>query len=174
MKILKWIDEQFLDSFEKRVFLFMCFVGLYWLWQAIWQILLFFNLFNLSNYASLFTLYSNLDSYSSSVLIRVIYKIIAGSSHFLSCINFIDIFGFVGYILLIKKWKISTILLSIKWIWLGICLFIGLQSNSLNMAILLLKILGIGSVLFEIGFMVTILYSLVSEIFSLDKSVLKS
>lgn len=169
MKILKWIDNNFLDSFDKRVFLFMCLVGFYWLWQAIWQIILFFNLYQLSDYSSLFALHSNLDSYSSSVLVRMIYKIISGSFYVLNCINFIDIFCVIGYILLIKKWKISTIILGLKWIWLGICLFIGLQSNSLNIVIFLLKMLGAGSIVFEIGFMIIMLYSLVNELFSLDK-----
>ncbi len=152
----------------------MCLVGFYWLWQAIWQILLFFNLYQLSDYSSLFALYSNLDTYSSSVLVRMIYKIISGSFNFFNCINFIDIFCIFGYILLIKKWKISTITLGLKWLWLGICLFIGLQSNSLNMVIFLLKMLGVGSILFELGFMITILYSIVNELFLLNKSVLES
>lgn len=144
----------------------MCMIGFYWLWQAIWQIFLFYRLFALSNYDSLFSVYSNLDSYSSSVLVRIIYVVISKSYNILSCINFMDIFGLVGYILLVKKWKISTILIGLKWVWLSIFLCVGLQSNSLNMAILILKILGMGAILFEIAFVVTILYSLVNSIFS--------
>ncbi len=148
----------------------MCIVGFYWLWQAIWQILLFYRVFALSNYASLFSVYSNLDSYSSSTLVRIIYKIISGSFNILYCINFIDIFGFIGYILLIKKWKISITLIGLKWMWLGVCLFVGLQSNSLNMVIFVLKVLGTGAILFELAFVVAILYSLVNEIFSVYKT----
>ena len=43
MKILRLIDR-YVDSFEKRIFIFVIFITMYWLWQNIWQLLLFYLL----------------------------------------------------------------------------------------------------------------------------------
>lgn len=169
MKILNWID-QFVDSFEKRVFLFTFFVGLYCLWQAIWQVWLYFNLIPLSDYSSLFTLYSNLDRYSSSLLVRIIYQIISSSNHFLSCFDFVDILGCVGFLLMVKEYKVSVVLLALKYIWILVLLCIGISANSLNMVIFALKLLGIGSLILEIGFIMSILYKLASMILDVHNS----
>ena len=41
LKILRLIDR-YVDSFEKRIFIFIIFITMYWLWQNIWQLLLFY------------------------------------------------------------------------------------------------------------------------------------
>lgn len=40
LKILRLIDR-YVDSFEKRIFIFIIFITMYWLWRNIWQLLLF-------------------------------------------------------------------------------------------------------------------------------------
>ena len=77
LKILRLIDR-YIDSFEKRIFIFIIFITMYWLWQNIWQLILFSKLFFITDYESLFNLQAHLSNYESSVLIRrqllVIYK----------------------------------------------------------------------------------------------------
>ena len=44
LKILRLIDR-YVDSFEKRIFIFIIFITMYWLWQNIWQLLLFYKVY---------------------------------------------------------------------------------------------------------------------------------
>lgn len=70
MKILRLIDR-YVDSFEKRIFIFIIFITMYWLWQNIWQLLLFYKVYFITDYESLFNLQAHLSNYESSVLIRI-------------------------------------------------------------------------------------------------------
>ena len=76
LKILRLID-QCIDSFEKRIFLFIFFLCLYWLWQNVWQLILFGKLFFVTDYESLFHIQSTLSMYQSSVFIRILYYVIS-------------------------------------------------------------------------------------------------
>ncbi|WP_270498495.1 hypothetical protein [Holdemanella porci] len=49
MKILRLIDR-YVDSFEKRIFIFVIFITMYWLWQNIWQLLLFYKVYFIADY----------------------------------------------------------------------------------------------------------------------------
>ena len=79
MKILRLIDR-YIDSFEKRIFIFIIFITMYWLWQNIWQLLLFYKVYVITDYESLFNLQAHLSNYESSVLIRIIYYVISNPS----------------------------------------------------------------------------------------------
>ena len=107
LKILKLIDR-YVDSFEKRIFIFIIFITIYWLWQNIWQLILFSKLFLITDYESLFNLQAHLSNYESSVLIRIIYYVISNPSlniaGVVSCIKLIDIMGIVGLLILAQKW----------------------------------------------------------------------
>ena len=95
MKILRSID-QCIDSFEKRIFLFIFFLCLYWLWQNVWQLILFGKLFFVTDYESLFHIQSTLGMYQSSVFIRILYYVISNPTlnvfKLISCIKIIYIF----------------------------------------------------------------------------------
>ena len=99
LKILRLIDR-YIDSFEKRIFIFIIFITMYWLWQNIWQLLLFYKVYFITDYESLFNLQAHLSNYESSVLIRIIYYVISNPSlnmaGLVSCIKLIDIMGIVG------------------------------------------------------------------------------
>lgn len=113
LKILKLIDR-YVDSFEKRIFIFIVFITIYWLWQNIWQLILFSKLFFITDYESLFNLQAHLSNYESSVLIRIIYYVISNPSlniaGVVSCIKLIDIMGIVGLLILAQKYRIIIIL----------------------------------------------------------------
>lgn len=119
LKILKLIDR-YVDSFEKRIFIFIVFITIYWLWQNIWQLILFSKLFLITDYESLFNLQAHLSNYESSVLIRIIYYVISNPSlniaGVVSCIKLIDIMGIVGLLILAQKYRIIIILNGFKWI----------------------------------------------------------
>lgn len=112
LKILKLIDR-YVDSFEKRIFIFIVFITIYWLWQNIWQLILFSKLFFITDYESLFNLQAHLSNYESSVLIRIIYHVISNPSlniaGVVSCIKLIDIMGIVGLLILAQKYRIIII-----------------------------------------------------------------
>lgn len=116
LKILKLIDR-YVDSFEKRIFIFIVFITIYWLWQNIWQLILFSKLFFITDYESLFNLQAHLSNYESSVLIRIIYYVISNPSlniaGVVSCIKLIDIMGIVGLLILAQKYRIIIILGSV-------------------------------------------------------------
>ncbi len=120
LKILRLIDR-YVDSFEKRIFIFIIFITMYWLWQNIWQLLLFYKVYFITDYESLFNLQAHLSNYESSVLIRIIYYVISNPSlnmaGLVSCIKLIDIMGIVGLLILAQKYRIIMILNVFKYIW---------------------------------------------------------
>ena len=133
LKILKLIDR-YVDSFEKRIFIFIVFITIYWLWQNIWQLILFSKLFFITDYESLFNLQAHLSNYESSVLIRIIYYVISNPSlniaGVVSCIKLIDIMGIVGLLILAQKYRIIIILNGFKYVWCSIWLVKGMNSAS--------------------------------------------
>lgn len=120
LKILRLIDR-YVDSFEKRIFIFIVFITMYWLWQNIWQLILFSKLFFITDYESLLNLQAHLSNYESSVLIRILYYVISNPSlniaGVVSCIKLIDIMGIVGLLILAQKYRIIMILNGFKYIW---------------------------------------------------------
>ena len=146
LKILKLIDR-YVDSFEKRIFIFIVFITIYWLWQNIWQLKLFF----ITDYESLFNLQAHLSNYESSVLIRIIYYVISNPSlniaGVVSCIKLIDIMGIVGLLILAQKYRIIIILNGFKYVWCSIWLVKGMNSASVYLVINCLKWLSIGGLI---------------------------
>ena len=138
LKILKLIDR-YVDSFEKRIFIFIVFITIYWLWQNIWQLILFSKLFFITDYESLFNLQAHLSNYESSVLIRIIYYVISNPSlniaGVVSCIKLIDIMGIVGLLILAQKYRIIIILNGFKYVWCSIWLVKGMNSASVQVYI---------------------------------------
>ena len=147
LKILRLIDR-YVDSFEKRIFIFIIFITMYWLWQNIWQLILFSKLFFITDYESLFNLQAHLSNYESSVLIRILYYVISNPSlnilGVVSCIKLIDIMGIVGLLILAQKYRIIMILNGFKYIWCTIWIVKGMNSASVYLVINCLKWLSIG------------------------------
>ena len=150
LKILKSIDH-YVDSFEKRIFIFIIFITIYWLWQNIWQLILFFKLFFITDYESLFDLQAHLSNYESSVLIRILYYVISNPSlnilGVVSCIKLIDIMGIVGLLIMAQKYRIIMILNGFKYIWCSIWIVKGMNSASVYLVINCLKWLSIGGLI---------------------------
>lgn len=150
MKLYNWIDR-FIDSFEKRVFLFIFILFLYWMWQILWIGVCFYDLFQVDDYASLFAFYPNLGKYECSLIIRVIYYVIShpviNVLDFLGCFHFVDIFGIVGLLVFAGKYKVE---ISIGLVWIVtvfVLIWLGLGSSSLNMVIYWLHCLSISGLI---------------------------
>lgn len=170
MKILKWIDK-YVDSFEKRVFLFTCFITLYWLWQNIWQLLMLLQLVRIQDYSDLFAFQSSMSMYESSVFIRILYSVISNQNSIISCIKLVDILGVISLCICIKKYRKIVGLFGLKYIWCLFWVLKGLHSSSLYDVILCLKMLSYGAIIIVGIVLILFLYSLVSAILDFRKSV---
>lgn len=174
MKILKWIDRC-LDSFEKRIFLFIVFISLYWLWQNIWQLFLFIKLYFITDYTSLFQVQAKLQAYESSVFIRIIYCMISNPNvnifRLVRCIKLIDIFGLLGFVCLFKKCYKIAFLSGIKYIWCLFWIVKGVYAKSVYLLIYDLKWLSLGAFLLVFASTFLWLYLCISVIFQSHKIV---
>ena len=174
LKILKSIDH-YVDSFEKRIFIFIIFITIYWLWQNIWQLILFSKLFFITDYESLLNLQAHLSNYESSVLIRILYYVISNPSlniaGVVSCIKLIDIMGIVGLLILAQKYRIIMILNGFKYIWCTIWIVKGMNSASVYLVINCLKWLSIGGFILVGIVMLLWLVGLVRMIVNQDEFV---
>ena len=174
MKILRLIDR-YIDSFEKRIFIFIIFITMYWLWQNIWQLLLFYKVYVITDYESLFNLQAHLSNYESSVLIRIIYYVISNPTlnvlKLISCIKLIDILAIAGVILLIKKFRIVVIFNGIKYVWGLFWVVKALNSKSVYLVISCLKWLSLGLFISMLIVSVVLLYTLSKMIVDYDDFV---
>ena len=174
LKILRLIDR-YIDSFEKRIFLFIFFLCLYWLWQNVWQLILFGKLFFVTDYESLFHIQSTLSMYQSSVFIRILYYVISNPSlnmaGLVSCIKLIDIMGIVGLFILAQKYRIIMILNVFKYIWCTIWIVKGMNSASVYLVINCLKWLSIGGLILVGIVILQWLFGLVRIILENDRFV---
>ena len=174
LKILKSIDH-YVDSFEKRIFIFIIFITMYWLWQNIWQLILFSKLFFITDYESLLNLQAHLSNYESSVLIRILYYVISNPSlniaGVVSCIKLIDIMGIVGLLILAQKYRIIMILNGFKYIWCSIWIVKGMNSASVYLVINCLKWLSIGGFILVGRVMLLWIVGLVRMIVNQDEFV---
>lgn len=174
MKILRLIDR-YIDSFEKRIFIFIIFITMYWLWQNIWQLLLFYKVYLITDYESLFNLQAHLSNYESSVLIRIIYYVISNPSlnmaGLVSCIKLIDIMGIVGLLILAQKYRIIMILNVFKYVWCTIWIVKGMNSASVYLVINCLKWLSIGGLILVGIVILQWLFGLVRIILEHDRFV---
>lgn len=174
MKILRSIDK-YLDSFEKRIFLFILFITFYWLWQNIWQLLLFFKLIFITDYESLFNLQAKLSAFESSVFIRIIYCMISNPSltiqMILNCITMIDILGFFGLMCFIKRYKKIVFLMLFKYVWCLFWVMKGLNSMSVYLVINCLKWLSLGLFICVLISACIWLYTLAELIVDFNKTV---
>ena len=174
MKILRLIDR-YIDSFEKRIFIFIIFITMYWLWQNIWQLLLFYKVYVITDYESLFNLQAHLSNYESSVLIRIIYYVISNPTlnvlKLISCIKLIDILAIAGVILLIKKFRIVVIFNGIKYVWGLFWVVKALNSKSVYLVISCLKWLSLGLFISMLIVSIVLLYTLSKMIADYDDFV---
>ena len=174
LKILRSID-QCIDSFEKRIFLFIFFLCLYWLWQNVWQLILFGKLYFVYDYESLFSIQAKLNAYQSSVFIRIIYYVISNPTlsfeGLFRCIKLIDILGVVGIVLLIKKFRIVVVFNGIKYVWGLFWIVKALHSKSVYLVISCLKWLSLGTFICLMMTSIVLLYTLSIMILDLDKFV---
>ena len=174
LKILRLIDR-YIDSFEKRIFIFIIFITMYWLWQNIWQLLLFYKVYVITDYESLFNLQAHLSNYESSVLIRIIYYVISNPTlnvfKLISCIKLIDILAILGVILLIKKFRIVVIFNGIKYVWGLFWVVKALNSKSVYLVISCLKWLSLGLFISMLIVSIVLLYTLSKMIADYDDFV---
>ena len=174
LKILRLIDR-YIDSFEKRIFIFIIFITMYWLWQNIWQLLLFYKVYVITDYESLFNLQAYLSNYESSVLIRIIYYVISNPNlnvlKLISCIKLIDILAILGVILLIKKFRIVVIFNGIKYVWGLFWVVKALNSKSVYLVIYCLKWLSLGLFISMLIVSIVLLYTLSKMITDYDDFV---
>ena len=174
LKILRLIDR-YIDSFEKRIFIFIIFITMYWLWQNIWQLLLFYKVYVITDYESLFNLQAHLSNYESSVLIRIIYYVISNPTlnvlKLISCIKLIDILAIAGVILLIKKFRIVVIFNGIKYVWGLFWVVKALNSKSVYLVISCLKWLSLGLFISMLIVSIVLLYTLSKMIADYDDFV---
>lgn len=183
LKILRLIDRC-IDSFEKRIFLFIFFLCLYWLWQNVWQLILFGKLFFVTDYESLFHIQSTLSMYQfqstlsmyqSSVFIRILYYVISNPNlnvlKLISCIKLIDILAILGVILLIKKFRIVVIFNGIKYVWGLFWVVKALNSKSVYLVISCLKWLSLGLFISMLIVSIVLLYTLSKMITDYDDFV---
>ncbi len=174
LKILRLID-QCIDSFEKRIFLFIFFLCLYWLWQNVWQLILFGKLFFVTDYESLFHIQSTLSMYQSSVFVRILYYVISNPTlnvfRLISCIKLIDILAIAGVILLIKKFRIVVIFNGIKYVWGLFWVVKALNSKSVYLVISCLKWLSLGLFISMLIVSIVLLYTLSKMIMNYDDFV---
>ena len=148
LKILRLIDR-YIDSFEKRIFIFIIFITMYWLWQNIWQLLLFYKVYVITDYESLFNL----------------------QAHLSNCIKLIDIMGIVGLFILAQKYRIIMILNVFKYIWCTIWIVKGMNSASVYLVINCLKWLSIGGLILVGIVILQWLFGLVRIILEHDRFV---
>ena len=174
LKILRLID-QCIDSFEKRIFLFIFFLCLYWLWQNVWQLILFGKLFFVTNYESLFHIQSTLGMYQSSVFIRILYYVISNPTlnfvGLVRCIKLIDILGVAGIVLLIEKFRFVVVFNGIKYVWGLFWIVKALHSKSVYLVISCLKWLSLGTFICLVMTSIVLLYTLSIMILDFDKFV---
>ena len=174
LKILRLIDR-YVDSFEKRIFIFIIFITMYWLWQNIWQLLLFYKVYVITDYESLFNLQAHLSNYESSVFIRIKYYVISNPSlnmaGLVSCIKLIDIMGIVGLLILAQKYRIIMILNVFKYVWCTIWIVKGMNSASVYLVINCLKWLSIGGLILVGIVILQWLFGLVRIILEHDRFV---
>ena len=76
MKLYRWIDSLFATP-DKRRFILVSLLSLYWLWQLIWQIAFFGSLFQVQDYESLFQFMGAMQGFQSSLLVRFAYSLIS-------------------------------------------------------------------------------------------------
>lgn len=171
MKIFRWID-QFVDTFQKRILLLGIIVLGYWIWQNIWQGVFMFDLSKVNSYDELFAFYSHLDAYDNSFVIRIVLSMISmnGISFYsivlsiLSCVRLFDYFFIIFTVLLFiksehkRKWIFFPILYFIMFIFIGCCIVIGINSESIGYLISVLKVLSMGSLIIEFILFICLLY----------------
>ncbi len=174
LKILRLIDKC-MDSFEKRIFLFIFFLCLYWLWQNLWQLILFGKLFFVYDYESLFNIQAKLSSYESSVFIRIIYYVISNPTlnllSLIRCIKLIDILAIAGIVLLIKKCRIVVVFNGIKYVWGLFWIIKALHSKCVYLVINCLKWLSLGLFICVLISACIWLYTLAEIIVDFNKTV---
>ena len=174
MKILRLIDR-YIDSFEKRIFIFIIFITMYWLWQNIWQLLLFYKVYVITDYESLFNLQAHLSNYESSVLIRIIYYVISNPTlnllSLIRCIKLIDILAIAGIVLLIKKCRIVVVFNGIKYVWGLFWIIKALHSKCVYLVINCLKWLSLGLFICVLISACIWLYTLAEIIVDFNKTV---
>lgn len=177
MKIFRWID-QFIDTFQKRIILLSILVLAYWIWQSIWQGVFMFHLSKVNSYDELFSFYSHLEAYDNSFLIRIVLSMISFNgisfySMFLSiiaCLRMTD-YCFILCTLLLyinseqkNKWLFFPLVYIVMFIFMGVCIRFGMNSDSIGDLISILKGLSIGSLFIDFILFSFLLYNCVDYV----------
>lgn len=171
-----WIDS-FLDTFKKRIVVLSILILFYWLWQNIWQSVFLFDLMRVSSYEELFQFYANLDAYNNSVLVRIILSMISRNSISVASffLSFLENVGFFDICILLitltlyanseqkRKWLFFPILYFSMFIYIGICVGVGMNADSIDSLLNILRMLSIGSIIMEGILFVWVLYRLVEK-----------
>ena len=159
LKVYNWIDS-FFNSFQKRRRNLIILVSLFWIWQYLWQILFFLELFQVKSYDSLFSFMNIMSGYTSSYLIQFSYEMISKGT--ISFINigesFVDLISLSFLLCMIltilfclqanKRKVILFTFFNFMWIF-GLVIFLGagFHSASINELVTILHDLSITGLL---------------------------
>lgn len=146
---------------------------LYWLWQNIWQVLLFFQLFKINSYDMLLNFTTNMELYTNSVLVRVLYVCLTHkgwSFAVFTKLSFLDYFcGIVAVLFFVfdnlsrySKWIFGLFAGIVFWT-LFFFILAYLQASLMGV-IFMLRILGVGSLLLECVLIVLLLIGFIQRL----------
>lgn len=177
MKIIRAID-QFFDTFEKRLnWLFLWILG-YWTWQVVWVFLLMARLFFVNDQSQLISFMGIMDSYQTSLLVRIAF----------SCLNYASIFSAFSWwdgLMLVLTIFITFVfhMKTILWLWgiligaivyISVLLVFGLKCTNLSDLFQIFHILSTGSLLicgFFIILSLFVIVGIVLDIGDLKKTI---
>lgn len=152
MKLYNWIDHLFSTPAKRRKALSLA-VSVYWFYQFIWQFLFFYSLFQVYDYNSLFAFMNTMATYQNALVVKIAYAYISYGD----IVNVIDVLDvlmivltFIWFLGADKKQRWIYGLLGIALcILIGICLIVGIHSDSISYLIGILRILSAGGMIFS-------------------------
>lgn len=154
MKLYNLIDSFFETRSQRHAWLGILFFG-WMMWQAFWTLLVLWKLLFISDYDGLFDLYSRIDLYTSSLLVRMVVCLMSlPSFSFLNILKAVTVNTFTAadalillagvlYILGLKKRVMPAIVfgsVGIQVVILILCVVLSLSASSLAGAILNLRV----------------------------------
>lgn len=171
MKIYNWIDHLFSTKENRRKFLCLVLI-VFWIWQNIWQIMVFFQLSKLTNYESLLDFSNTMNLYTSSILLRCIFNFISHKGFTFKVFLNISLWEYIGLFLsviyLISYKSKNTSICVKSYIFMLILsiltVIIGFSQGSLSNVILILKGYGIICLIVECLIIVTLLKAFITKI----------
>lgn len=174
MKICRWIDRTFCDSYRKRLNTLSVLAGLWWVWECAWCLWLYGQMAFVSGYDGLFSLQPVLDAYNGCFLIRTLLKCVRTYRLQWPLVSGLDMvmLGASGFLLAARprgqKWILAgvfagSVTLEALFVWMGFC------AGSLNGVMFWLRLGGWCGLVLTGGVLVGLLYGVCVRFFGLWK-----